>query len=186
MPIRLLNARKLAVELVVKSDLVPRAITSLPVSQCGYWSALPGSRRSVHPWTWMSLIETAALIVVYLLGFSYAYDAAGGDENRDFVVQFTCLYLPVSVTTVAVVWGAYWSIAFGFREWIIAFSDSYYQFAVNLSRVGSNLFGALTLLAVLMVQAVTFYRITKLLEIVRTQPSSIGSSLQQTPARGDI
>lgn len=92
MPIRLLHAKKLAVDLgrgeVSLSDkghyLVAGFVMWLLIGVSGLTLTSP-------LWTWMSLIETAAVIMVYLLGFSYAYDAAGGDENPEFVVQFTCL-----------------------------------------------------------------------------------------------
>jgi hypothetical protein len=182
MTIRLLNAKKLAVELgrgdVSLSDkghyLVAGFVMWLLISVSGLTRVSP-------LWTWMSLIETAALIIVYLLGFSYAYDAAGGDENPDFVVQFTCLYVPVTVTTVAIVWGVYWGVAFAFRESIIALSDSRFQFAINLSQIGSNLFGAMTMLADLMAQSVTFYRITKLFRIVRATARSSAVNRQALP-----
>jgi hypothetical protein len=185
MSLRLLNAKKLAVELG-RGEIGPREKGYYLFAGFVMWLLIGASGfTTVSPlWTWMSLIETAALVVVYLLGFSYAYEAAGGDENRDFVVQFSCLYVPVSITTVAAIWALYWGIAFGFRESIIALSNSHFQFAANLGRIGSDLFGALVILAVLMVQAVTFYRITKLLEIVRAQSRTVNSSLQATPATG--
>ncbi len=182
---RLLNAKKLAVELG-RGEISPREKGYFLFAGFVMWLLIGASGfTTVSPlWTWMSLIETAAVIVVYLLGFSYAYDAAEGDENSDFVVQFTCLYVPVTITTVAVIWGLYWVIFFGFGESIIALSESHFQFAVNLGRIDSDLFGALDMLAVLMVQAVTFYRISKLLEIVRAQARSVTLSLQVKPASG--
>lgn len=89
--------------------------------------------------------------------------------------------MPVTVTTVAVVWGVYWGIVFVFRESLIALSYSRFQFAINLSQIGSNLFGALTMLAELMVQSVTFYRITKLFRIVRATARSCAVNRQALP-----
>jgi hypothetical protein len=115
-------------------------------------------------------------VLLFEFGFSYAYDAAGGDESPDFVAQFTCLYVPVSIMTVLAVLAVYWSIRFGFRESIIAISESRMAFAINLGHIGSSLFGALVMLAVLLVQAITLYRITKLLRIMRSQRSAFNSS----------
>lgn len=120
-------------------------------------------------WSWMSFVEAAALLLITALGFSYAYGAAGGDENPDFVAQFICLYVPVSLTTVVFVWVAYWGIVIGFRESIIAISESRLQFAINLSRIGSSFLEILVTLAVLAEQAVTFYRITRLLRLTRSE-----------------
>jgi hypothetical protein len=185
MPIRLLNARRLAEELG-RGDVSSRTkgyylfagfVLWLVINATGFTTASP-------LWSWMSVIETAALLLITVLGFSYAYDAAGGDENPDFVAQFTCLYVPVSITTVLAVWAAYWAVRFGFRESIVAISESRMAFAISLGRIGSSLFGALVMLAVLLVQAITLYRITKLLRIMRSQRSAVNSLQQATPASG--
>ncbi|TAG26071.1 MAG: hypothetical protein EAZ37_10565 [Burkholderiales bacterium] len=169
----LINAKKLAVEL-------GRGETKL--RDKGYylfagfvmWLLIGASGfTTLSPlWSWISFIETAALIMVHILGFSYMYEAAEGDQNPDFVAQFVCLYVPVSITTVAFVWSLYWLFTLGFRESIIALSESHFQFAINLSRIGGSLFDALVLLAVLSVQVVTFYRITKLFAILRAQSAT--------------
>lgn len=167
---RILNAGRLAQELA-RGEVTPREkgyylfagfVMWMLVNASGFATASP-------LWSWASLIETVALVLVTILGFSHAYDAAGGDENPDFVAQFTCLYLPVSVTTIIVVWAGYWSVIAGFRESLMAISESRLQFAINLSRIGTSLAGALVMLAVLIVQAVTFYRITRLFRIVRSR-----------------
>jgi hypothetical protein len=183
MVLRLFNAKKLALELG-RGEIRAREKGYYLFASFVIWLLISVSGfTTVSPlWSWMSLIETVSLIIVYVLGFSYAYDAAGGDNNPDFVAQFSCLYVPVSLTTVAVVWAVYWALVFGFRESIMALSDSHFQFAVNLSRIGSDLFGALVLLAVLLVQAVVFYRITKLFDIVREQSRQpVNSAPQATP-----
>ena len=67
-------------------------------------------------WSWLSAYEAVVLTAVTVVGFSKAYEVAGGDANPDFVAEFTCLYVPVSVTTLPLVWGAFWAITLGFRE----------------------------------------------------------------------
>lgn len=183
MALRLLNARRLAEELG-RGQVSTRAKGYYLFASFAMWLLINVTGfATVSPlWSWMSFIETAALLLITILGFSSAYEAAGGDANSDFVAQFTCLFVPVTITTVLIVWALYWGAVIGFRESIIAISESRMQFAINLGRIGSSLFGALVMLAVLAVQAVTFYRITRLFRVVRSQAETVNSSLQATPA----
>ena len=128
---------------------------------------------SANPlWSWLSIYEGVVIAVVTVIGFSKAYEAAGGDSNQNFVVEFSCLFLPVSVTTMLAVWGFYWSVTFGLRETIMELADSHLQIALNLSRIGGNFFDLFTFLAVVLVQAITFYRIVKLFRVVRGDPDA--------------
>jgi len=168
MKMRLFNAKRLAQELSRKE---------VGVKARGYYLAAsflmfiafdyPGLRSANPLWSWLSIYEAIVCVVIVIVGFAKAYEAAGGDSNPDFVVEFSCLYVPVSITTILIVWGGYWGIVIGFKETIMALTDSHLQIAVNLSRIGGDFFDLLTFLAVVLVQAVTFYRITKLFEIVR-------------------
>jgi hypothetical protein len=172
--IRLLNAKRLAEELG-RGQISNRTKAHYLFAGMVMWVVITFSGLAVpaYLWSWVSFVEAIGLIVITMLGFSYVYEAAGGDTNSDFVVQFTCLSLPVSVTTVLVVWGIYWGIYFGFRESLEAISESRIQFAINLSRIGTNLFGALILLGALLVPAITFYRINRLFRIVRNQSTVV-------------
>jgi hypothetical protein len=168
MPIRLFNAKCLANELH-RNEVSSR--------ERGYYLAASflmfvvfnySGLTSANPlWSWLSIYEAVVVAAITVVGFAKVYEAAGGDSNSDFVVEFSCLYVPVSITTILVVWGVYWGVTFGFRETIMALADSHLQIVVNLSRIGGNFFDLLTFLAVALVQAVTFYRIAKLFEIVR-------------------
>ncbi len=166
---RLINSRKLAEELG-RGQVSPSEKAYYLFAGFAIWLVINVTGfTAVSPlWSLMSFVEAVAMLIITALGFSYAYAAAGGDDNPDFVAQFTCLYVPVSLTTVVVVWAAYWGIVIGFRESIIAISESRLQFAINLSRLGSSALEILVTLALLAVQAVTFYRITKLLKLARS------------------
>ena len=143
-----------------------------------------GINTASRLWSWMSFIEAAVLLLIIVVGFSYAYEAAGGDENADFVPQFVCLYVPVTITTVIGVWSVYWVAILLFRESLIALSDSRLQFAINLSRIGGTLSDALVLLAVITVEAITFYRITRLFRLVRSQAGPVSAFLPATSSSG--
>jgi len=118
-------------------------------------------------WTIPALIETVAVALITVVGIVKCFDAAGGEESSDFVASFTCLFVPVTITTLIVVWSIFWAISYGFRESLIALSESRLQIAENLSRIGADLFGFLGFIAAVTVQIVTFYRIAGALEDVR-------------------
>lgn len=168
MPIRLFNAKRLAGELSRGEVNLRDRGYYLAVSFLMFVAFNYSGLASANPlWSWLSIYEAAAVVMVTVVGLAKVYEAAGGDSNKDFVVEFSCLYVPVSITTTIIVWGVYWGITLGFREAIMALAESHLQIAINLSRIGGNFFGLLTFLAVVLVQAVTFYRITKLFNIVR-------------------
>lgn len=118
-------------------------------------------------WTIPSLLEAAAIALVTVIGVVKCFDAAGGDASKDFIAEFTCLYVPVTISTLLVVWSLYWAVLYGFRETLIALSESRMQFALNLSRLGTDLFGFLGFAAAVAVQIVTYYRVSGALEDVR-------------------
>lgn len=179
MSLRLLNAARLAQELG-RNEVSHRKKGHYLFASFMIWLVISGTGlASASPlWSWMSLVETAALLLVYVLGFAYSYEAAGGDENPDFVVQFTCLYVPVSLTTSVVVWGLYWVSMVAFRESVIRISESHLQFAINLVRIGSSFMEALVFLTVIAVQAIIFFRITRLFRVVRAHSVVVDASQQ--------
>ena len=185
MPIRLFHAKRLAEELgqgkVGARDRGYYLAASFLIFILFYYSGLAYANPI---WSWLSVYEAVVLVAVTVFGFSKAYDAAGGDTNSQFVAEFTCLYVPVSVTTVPLVWGTFWAITLGFREAITALSESHLQIAINLSRIGANFFGLLAFLAVVFVQVITFYRIVKLFSIVRgRQNMLVNPSISTDAAR---
>ena len=119
-------------------------------------------------WTLPSILEGLTIAGVTAIGLVKAFDASGGEDASDFVAQFTCLYVPISISTMLVVWSTFWATTIGFRESLIAISQSHMQFAVNLSRLGADMFSFLAFAAAVTVQGVTFYRIANSLADVRS------------------
>jgi hypothetical protein len=118
-------------------------------------------------WTLPSILEGLTIAGVTAIGLVKAFDASGGEDASDFIAQFTCLYVPISISTMLVVWSTFWATTIGFRESLIAISESHLQFAVNLSQLGADMFSFLALAAAVTVQGVTFYRISNSLADVR-------------------
>jgi hypothetical protein len=126
-----------------------------------------GFASSNATWTLPSTLEGVTVGAITVIGIVKAFDAAGGEEAKDFIADFTCLYVPITITTMLVVWTLFWGILFVFRESLIAISESHMQFAVNLSRLHADMFNFVTFLAVILVQAITFYRMNLCLAQVR-------------------
>lgn len=139
-------------------------MASFLVFTCAYYTGWVAGGAPL--WSIPSVVEALAIALITVVGIVKTFDAAGGDSNKSYIVDFTCLYVPVSITTLLGVWGAYWMIVVVFSESLNALSQSHMQFAINLSRLGSDIFGFLTFLAATGVQAVIFYRLTRLLRAV--------------------
>jgi hypothetical protein len=135
-----------------------------------YYSGL--AIGTADPWSVPSLIEAAAIILINIVGVVKTFDASGGKSNDDYVAEFTCLYVPVAITTYVVVWGLYWLLRFGFHESLLALSQTHFQFAVNLGRLGTDLFGFLTFFANVAALFITYARLTRLLAYVQQAKSA--------------
>jgi hypothetical protein len=123
------------------------------------------------PWSFPYIAEFLALVVVNVFGVVATFDASGGKSNKQYVIDFTCLYVPVSITTLLGFWGVYWLLQLGFREAIMLLAQSGVQFALNMSALGFDAFSLLAFAATVGSQAVTYYRLTKLLNQVHAARS---------------
>jgi hypothetical protein len=157
--------KKLGAKLVSPQQRAEYLLTSFVVFTLFYYAAT--GVPSAGPWTAISLLEGVAVVVVTMVGVVKAFDSSGGKRNPDFVAEFSCLYVPVSITTLCAFWGVYWLVVLGFREALnsTAFLNS--QFAINLSSLGFDPFTFLAFAANVGVPGVTYYRIQNLLANVR-------------------
>jgi hypothetical protein len=131
-----------------------------------YYSGLVGP--GAPTWSIPSVLEALIVAGITILGIVKAFDASGGPDNPDFVAEFTCLYVPITITTLLGVWSVYWLVMLSFRESLEILSQrSSLQFAMNLWRIGTDLAGFLSFAAVVLVQVITFIRITSALHRVR-------------------
>lgn len=162
MNFHLFSAKDLSVKLarneIAAEQQAIYLIVSFLVFIVASYSGLVATSAAI--WTLPSLLEFLALVAVTILGISHAFNSAGGRESNSFLVDFSCLYVPVSVTTVLTVWGVYWAIRFGFRELLVSMSESNFQFARNLWLIGSDFVGLITFAATVSIQAITYSRVS--------------------------
>jgi hypothetical protein len=142
-------------------------LASFLVFNLAYYSGFVTSGSA--PWTFPYIAEALAVVVINIVGVVAAFDASGGKKNKQFISDFTCLYVPVSVTTLLVFWGAYWIIHMAFHEAVMGLAQSDMQFAMNMANLGFNGFALLAFLATVGSLAVTYIRLIKLLQAVRAE-----------------
>jgi hypothetical protein len=56
---------------------------------------------------WMWLIEFVLVVAIFVAGVNYCLRRCRVDPRANFLVDFSCLYAPVAVTTSIVIWGAF-------------------------------------------------------------------------------
>jgi hypothetical protein len=109
--------------------------------------------------SWLALFEMFMIAVIAVLGIQRCYEASGGDNNKQFVVDFTCLLLPLTIKTYLVVWGLYWLFAWGYKSMVGMDATYTSEESARLVTFFSRHAGWLaTLLAVLATQAALFGR----------------------------
>ena len=57
--------------------------------------------------SWMWLIEFVLVVAIFVIGVHYCLRKCRVDPRANFVIDFSCLYSPVAVTTSIVIWGAF-------------------------------------------------------------------------------
>ncbi len=131
----------------------------------GYAGLMPSSGPG---YSWAIGFEAWFFIAITTFGAIAARDAAGGKSNRDFITEFTCLYVPVAVTTLVPLWTAYWLVTWQFQDILMDWSQSHSQFTQNLRSIGSDHFGLMTFLAHVIGNSIIYLRICRLLRKVQT------------------
>ncbi len=100
------------------------------------------------PWTLLSLLEAATVVLVTIIGFTKCYFAAGGDSSEQFAKHFNCLSFGAWFWATAAVWSAYWSVVWLFRTGMFAavrFDNM--GLARNLAAIGGSFEWLWTVLA---------------------------------------
>lgn len=57
--------------------------------------------------SWMWLIEFLLVVAIFVAGVKYCLRKCRVDARANFLVDFSCLYSPVAVTTSIVIWGTF-------------------------------------------------------------------------------
>lgn len=68
---------------------------------------------------WMWLIEFSLVVAIFVAGVNYCLRKCRVDTRAHFLVDFSCLYSPVAVTTSIVIWGAFHLLT-TLPAWVVA------------------------------------------------------------------
>ena len=65
--------------------------------------------RTIDPgfFWWIWLIELALLVVFCIWGIAFCLRKCRVEPARNFLIDFSCLNAPISLTTLLIVWGAF-------------------------------------------------------------------------------
>jgi hypothetical protein len=118
-------------------------------------------------WSIPCIAEGVVTALIHMIGITKCLDAAGARKSTNFLIDFSCLYAPVAITSLLLVWGVYWAIWLGFEETLTTLSQSNLGLAINLSRIGTDFGGFLLFLANVGTQLLIYYRLRRLLSEVR-------------------
>lgn len=77
-----------------------------------YLFIFPAPRTNDPGFFWaVWLIELALLVLFCIVGIGYCLRQCRVDPTRHFLVDFSCLNVPVSLTTLAAVWAGFYLLA---------------------------------------------------------------------------
>jgi cation transport ATPase len=68
---------------------------------------------------WIWLIELGFIVLFYVTGVSFCLRKCRVDPKKNFLVDFSCLYAPISLTTLIGVWGGFHLLTTGIL-WLIS------------------------------------------------------------------
>ena len=64
------------------------------------------------------LVELALLVLICIVGIGYCLRNCRVDPGRNFLVDFSCLNAPISLTTLGVVWGGFHLLTAPWFPWL--------------------------------------------------------------------
>lgn len=112
MTIRLLSAKRagddLAAGIAAEDQSLYLTASFLIWMIPAYLFVFPAPRTHDPNFFWaIWLIELALLVLICIVGIGYCLRKCRVEPKRNFLVDFSCLNAPTSLTTLAVVWGAF-------------------------------------------------------------------------------
>jgi hypothetical protein len=76
-----------------------------------YLFLFPAPRTNEPQFFWgLWLIELACLILICSVGIGFCLQKCRVDPTRNFLVDFSCLNAPISLTTLTLVWGGFYLV----------------------------------------------------------------------------
>lgn len=156
----------------------------------GYLFIIPARWPDDPAWFYgLWFYEFAMMVLVSIAGTLYCLAKCHVDPRRNFLVDFSCLYLPVSVTTLTVAWTVFYALVALRRPWLAFLVAAFDRPPAFLSSFASGrFFEVLVFLAIVGANFAVFYRIGRhMAHIAELRQSGASSSAAATaknaPAR---
>ena len=117
MELHLISAQRLGTRLAEGSVSPQEQAVYLSVSFIlwllpGYLLLVPPPNPDVWPLPLgLWFYELGALVLIYVVGVSYCLVRCHVDPKNNFLIDFSCLYAPISLTTLVAVWAAFQAYA---------------------------------------------------------------------------
>jgi hypothetical protein len=110
--IHIFSARRLAEDLAAGRVSAQEQALYLALSFCVwnvvfYLYVVPAPVAEGHIFWWLWLMELFFVVLVNITGVLFCLRKCRVEPKKNFLIFFSCLYLPVSVSTFAVIWGAF-------------------------------------------------------------------------------
>lgn len=84
-----------------------------------YLFLFPAPRTIEPEFFWgIWLAELALLVLLCIVGIGYCLRNCRVEPHRNFLVDFSCLNAPISLTTLAIVWGAFHLLTAPWLAWL--------------------------------------------------------------------
>jgi len=124
MALHLFSARRLSEDLaqgkVPPRDQATYVIVSFLAWTATYYLYLIPSPRGIDPtfFWWLWLVEFVFVVVFTIAGINFCLSKCRVNPETNFLVDFSCLYTPVVLWTITVVWGAFYALTY-IPIWVI-------------------------------------------------------------------
>ena len=147
-------ATRLANDQVSHREIAYLILANLLLTAIFYYGGFTWSNDA---FTWLTLYEFIVFIVVLAYGMTRCFVASGGNSNRNFAAEFSCLSFPIWFWTLTTVWGIYWAVKLGFKYRMIAnYSYEKMGFYQLLFAIGANVEWLWTFMAIIGAQIMFF------------------------------
>lgn len=191
MRIHLLSPSRLS-ERLASGDMEAREQASYLVAGAilwlfpGYLLIVPAPNLEAWSWTYgLWFYEFVLLVLFNVFGVFYCLVRCEVEPRRNFLIDFTCLSAPVSLTTLVVVWAVFHLYATAFPWWLIEF-QAFADFEVLARWIellySSRFSDLMRFLAIVTATAVIFIRVGNHMQRISTMRQSANQAVQGTVA----
>jgi len=167
-------AQELASHRVEASDQAAYVVASFVFWLIPYYFFLyPDPYAGNEKWFWgMWAYSAFMMVVVNIFGVIKCLNACEFEPKKNFMVDFSCLYLPVTVTTFIGVWSVYYLYRYLFVFWVQGIDPEIEPTPWAEAVFSYKFHDLLRLLAEISVPLITFLRVSAWMKVVSTRRAS--------------